>query len=508
MKPQAVIALINHIENALPVSSWRAHGVQLWPIVRGRLSFAAFDENLGAGWQRGGLRARLWRRARTLLSGLGSIVRDVFQGGSPAAPADVLVITDAVSTTRMNGRLYDVLGDPLRELATAAGCSVNTWYVTYARAEPRYTVGSLVQWRLDLSQVLRLFKPGRRDSRVSMPAYDAFLEEVRNAGLPDAAVSSVRMAGLARRVESMSLTMENWMKRSLPRIAFVNCYYSLEGFAAVLACKRLGILCVDVQHGVQGPLHVAYGAWSGVPAEGYELLPDRFWCWSESEMQTIEAWAGKPAARHAPIAGGNPWLDMWLDGQAPMVAAADRQLHALVRQDRPAVLVTLQWGMTDDVFLSPLMDLMEASLGRWTWILRLHPVMRAQAPRIRTLLASRRLSDVLVDDSSQFALPALLRRADVHLTHNSSTVLEAAAMGVASVVTSSDGAALFPQVAAGGDLRVVDSLAPGVLLPALSTMAERRRPPEHATAHTGATAMRALLAQASRATSARAGVPA
>ena len=497
MTPEALVSVINRIEDTLPVSEWRVHRVQLWPIVRGRITFSAFDQDVGDSRRRSGAAAGFWRRLRAVMYSLRPIARGIAAGSSPRVPADVVIVTDGIITARMDGQAFDVMGDPLRALAVSVGCTVATWYVSYACPEPRLTLGTLIQWRLDAAQFVRmLWRSNRPDGSASLTQYDAFRARLREAGLPDTAVSAERMARLALRVEAMAERLAVWLRASAARVVFVNCYYSLEGAALVLACKRCRVLCVDVQHGVQGRLNTAYGAWSAVPESGYELLPDRFWCWSQAEVEAIESWTSGRTARHSAVVGGNPWLDMWRDDQSPLVAAAERSLGSRVRADQRTVLVTLQWGMTDEIFLAPLIALMAAAGNTWVWMVRLHPVMVDQAGRIRALLHVSGLCDVLVDDSNQFALPALLRRADVHLTHSSSAALEAAAMGVGSVVTSPNGVDFFPQLAAAGVLCTVPSLASHIALPALEAMALRRSKPDTGAASLGAKTMATLLSLA------------
>lgn len=498
MKYEQVFELVSQLERTLPVGDWRLHGVQVWPLVRGRLAFSAFDAAVGDGSVPQGAARRIAGRLVRMARASGALAGDVLRGARPGVAADVLIATDGISTVRAEGCVFDTLGDPLRELAQRVGrARVATWYLTYACPRPRRTRGTLLQWRLDATQAAGLLARRAPQPQEALAGYADFLAQVRAAGLPDAAVAQATMARLARRVALMSRRMEAWLRRARPRLVLINCYYSPEGAALVSACRRLGILCADVQHGVQGAQHIAYGRWSHVPPGGWELLPDRFWCWSDAEVEAIEAWASRAAGRpHAAIAGGNPWLAMWQDGRWPLVEQSDRAMRELAPPGTRAAVVTLQWGMADEVFLRPVLALAAQAGAGWSWILRLHPVMRADAPRIEALVQSLGLRGVSVDDSTRFALPGLLRRADVHLTHNSSAVLEAAAMGVASVVGAADAGSVYPHLERTGDVRVVPGLQGAQALAALAEMADRRRDPDASASGSCERAMSTLLAQA------------
>jgi hypothetical protein len=504
MKHEAM-SLVNDVERIMPVARWRMHGVQLWPIIRCRLIWAAFDDSVGQGWARGGALRRIVRRAGAAFRSTGCALSDLARGPALRSPTDAVIVTDGVATTQIGTSAYDVVADPLTELIADAGATVQTWYTTYACPAQRRTEGVLLQWRLDAAQ-LGMAKIRDRDGQpAALNGYEEFLSMVRAAGLPQQAVALGEMSRLAARIAVMAECFGKWLSATTPRLVFVNCYYSLEGAALMLACMRRGIVSIDVQHGVQGEQHVAYGRWINVPSSGYELLPEHFWCWSELEVRAIRSWAEGRTNRHSAFVGGNPWMEMWQDERSPFVAAADEAVRAVLHPERRTILVTLQWGMTDQTFLTPLLELIATAGKSWTWWLRLHPVMRTRRRQIKAMLHARGLRDVLLDEPSDFALPALLKHSDVHLTYSSSTVLEAAALGVASVVISPASAAYFPDLVRDGLVLELDSLKAEVVMPALATMSLRKRTTRVGGLVQGRTAIRRLLAGAQPQTATAAG---
>lgn len=487
------MVLVNEVERDFPVARWRIHGVQLWPIIRSRLSWADFDEAVGAGWARGGSLRRIVRRARAALGSTGCMFSDLTRRPVLRSPTDAVIVTDGVATTTIGPFAYDVMADPLAGLIVEAGATVQTWYTTYACSAQRRTAGVLLQWRLDAAQLGIVTYRDRDGQSAALEGYGDFLRIVQAARLPPQAVAREQMARLAARVSVMAKCFDRWLQATSPRLVFVNCYYSLEGAALVLACRRRGIVSVDVQHGVQGERHVAYGRWANVPSAGYELLPERFWCWSEREVRAIRSWAEGRTNRHSAFVGGNPWMQMWQEEQQPFVAAADKAVRALLHPERRTILVTLQWGMTDRTFLAPLLELIAAADKSWTWWLRLHPVMRSRRGHIKAMLDARGLQDALLDEPSDLALPALLKYADVHLTYSSSTVLDAAAMGVPSVVTSSAAIGSFADLIRDGLVLELASLKAEVAVPALAMMSLRKRTIRSGERGQGLTAVRRLL---------------
>jgi hypothetical protein len=237
-----------------------------------------------------------------------------------------------------------------------------------------------------------------------------------------------------------------------PKLVFLVSYYGIEGYSLVKACKELRIPTVDLQHGVQGPLHPAYGRFTGIPSSGYELLPNYFWIWSSQEAGVITAWNSGCEEHHKAIVGGNPWLDRWLDGDSEAVRRHDARVREL--QERTTakrhVLVTLQTGLSLDDFLEPLIRLAHLAGPDWRWWIRLHPGMQGYGAAVVRKLNDRKMVNFDVENASSLPLYALLRQMDLHVTYSSSVVLEAAHFGVPSVVCSEVAKELFAEQIASG----------------------------------------------------------
>src|SRR5262249_31727054 len=279
-------------------------------------------------------------------------------------------------TVSMNGRRIEVMADPLADLVRAGGCEPLIWLTTYASAIPRSQSSARVQLWFGLLQAKGVLGAGAR--RGGGPAGEpGFLGGASVLGLPSSAVSPRWLTSAACRVAALRAGIERKLERIRPHLVAVNCYYSLQNMALVAACRRLGIPSVDLQHGVQGAFHIAYGPWMQVPSQGWDLLPDRFWCWSEPEVNSIRSWAARAGGHHVPLVGGNPWLDSWRAGDSPLVREMDSRVARLCAQrpGRKRVLVTLQWGMNDQAYLLPLREAIRYGDPDLDWWIRLHPLM-------------------------------------------------------------------------------------------------------------------------------------
>jgi len=90
------------------------------------------------------------------------------------------------------------------------------------------------------------------------------------------------------------------------------------------------------------------------------------------------------------------------------------------------------------------------------------------------LAESTRDRAVDIDECTDLPLHALLSHTDVHLTHSSSTVIEAAQFGVRSVVTSAYGAELFTPAIDAGMANVALDDNPRLLVDRLVALARER----------------------------------
>ena len=76
--------------------------------------------------------------------------------------------------------------------------------------------------------------------------------------------------------------------------------------------------------------------------------------------------------------------------------------------------------------------------------------MMSEREKIRQLLKQCQSANIELDLATDLPLLALLRHADVHITHCSSTVIEAESFGVPSVITHIIGTEGFPEQIASG----------------------------------------------------------
>jgi hypothetical protein len=478
---------IASVEARYRVTEWEIDGIRFWPLARIRWFFALWESAYCAGPQPGG-RSRLrsaieqvGRMASGAIRCACASAMDASRNDRITGPRDVAFLSDGFSFAKIGGRWVERFCDPLIGRLQARRISSVLLTPSHRYLRPRATPSVFIQPRIDLANLRGALRSRAVLARIHAPDYAPVRSMLASRGVDHPALSLNKIASDLARLRAVAHTCGRLLDRLRPRLALIVSYYSLEGMAFVLACRERGIRVVDLQHGVQGELHPAYGRLPQPSRDGHVLLPHAFWVWSEEEAKAVRAWAGESGA-HEVVVGGNSWLEDWLGEGSATIADTDRCVAAMRREamGRRIVLVTLQYGLDEAEQLQPLRELIRAAGDGWAWWVRLHPIMLAQRGRVRGLLLEGD-GAVRVDEPTDLPLYGLLRHVDAHLTHSSSTVLEAIRFGVRSVVTSRYGVELFPgSFASGAALAALGGAAS--VRDALAAQAERRGAREAASA--------------------------
>lgn len=114
---------------------------------------------------------------------------------------------------------------------------------------------------------------------------------------------------------------------------------------------------------------------------------------------------------------------------------------------KPKILVTLSWDVSNEKSIGATLKVMNETQNRFEWLIRLHPSMLSEKQVVLNMLAAHNISRYELEVTSELPLYAVLSHSDLHITHSSSTVIEASYFGVKSIITSEYGwTALSEQV--------------------------------------------------------------
>lgn len=210
----------------------------------------------------------------------------------------------------------------------------------------------------------------------------------------------------------------------------------------------LGVSVFELQHGVMTETIPSYNGQNALK-EPSRNLPSGFLCWDQDSAEVVRTWAHEKGVQVAVV--GNPWLARFAtpkDKDSLVTEFNDEQERK--GQSFPLrILITLQWSMSsffpeyfaEDEFLrKEVLDLMAQTQDTVFWYVRMHPVQmnnESLKKNIENRLAG--CKNVNIVWSTRVPLPVVLTRSQGHLTWDSSTVIEASALGIKSYVLNPGG---------------------------------------------------------------------
>jgi len=449
--------LINDIEAKFPVDKWTINGIHIWPVIRIRL-FMNLAKLYVLESPDYVTTPTFTNRIIKILETLKGLSKFIFayladyKKNKRPKKADIVFLSDGISFTKVNNDWYDRFCDPLidyfknKNLSCLLITPLHTYFI------PRYRSSIFVQPYLDYIKIKSRFIlkiTHSWDEKLSN--FFDFLNYLESKNLN---IQNINLRLIRKEIIVIRLFTDFFKKlleKSKPSLGFVVSYYGTGGYAFNLACREFGIHSIDIQHGVQGDLHLAYGSWCRVPKTGYELLPSFFWCWSDFEADAIRKWSGKVSKWHKPIVGGNPWLNQWLYGNSEFVKQYDQIILKLKKSYKGYKhIIFTQGGSIRSKYFENMLNVIKNSPDLWFWWIRIHPCELKIKPEVKRLLQDNKILNCNVDYATDLPLYALLRHMDIHVTAFSTTVIEAEIFSIPSVITHPEGVRYFPNQMSSG----------------------------------------------------------
>lgn len=213
-----------------------------------------------------------------------------------------------------------------------------------------------------------------------------------------------------------------------------------------LACHQKSVAIYDLQHGIisdtpDNPYYFSGYRYAYDP----QFLPSGFLCWDEDSKNILhEMRQFHSASKHVT---GNPWFGRFADNHAEdRLVQMQRALLPKESDDKPIILVTLQYGLTnfahdyvkDGVMADALNEAIKKTTKRYNWFLRLHPSQMVGVEKAKISAYLRQhfgsYESVSWRLPSTLPMPLLMATCQLHITHFSSAVIEASNFGMPSAL--------------------------------------------------------------------------
>lgn len=471
--------LVQAIEAKFEVERWRSGDVDLWPPARADLFLDMFRMS---GGDTAPARPPFIRRAA---HGLVTPFADAWKRRSDLAHwrpwparADAIFLGDGVSLDKISGAWRDRHGEPV--MAALARLGRTTFLMQPGAldrlpwARPTFAANTIAA-RGALSAALA------RGTPADLPDHTSVLEFLASRTVQATSFARAALAKRGRTIAATASAFQRVLRTVRPHLAFVVTYYAGLGHAFALACRREGIMCIDLQHCPHEGEHRAY-RWHAVPAEGYSTLPAVFWTWNADDVARVAASAGG-SPWHKAVHGGHSQLAPYLEEpEAAMRPWRQRfEGYAVFERD---ILVALQPIGGRRTVWEALARQIAAAPPSWRWWIRRHPAASAVQDIEHQGLLALTQPNVVIEAASELPLPALLARMSAIVSLASGAAAEAAVFGVPALFLDSEAFDTFPGLLARGEAQVVDVaelISRIAALPARPECAAPAPPPDLAT---------------------------
>ena len=460
---QEFVNLLNLIEKQINPSTCRAMGLNFWPILRFQINNIRKNGKLSSKRALPAVKSPksrrtsdFWRKTRMLFSGtndgmewldnaLAAFSHEIFD---EIPESDVLYLNRSTQYRRIGNTILQPITDGLRWTVDEKQSQLSL-----TKRDPRADGEEFLVPTGILPDIKRT-----RPFNLVNPKTDIDFR-IRNKILTKIREVNACLIQMAPGLQLDEFTAINRLERNAfdivyytallqkirPRTVFLSSYTGAHYVCA--SARHLGITVVDVQHGGMYPDHPLAANWHCPPKNGYELLPDVFWCWSEENAH----WVSSTIAHyHRAIAGGNPKAVVEEALQNPALAP---DLPPKSADSKTRVLVALQYGKND---LIPwhVKEAYDATKGQVEWFFRLHPAGRdrlTEATQVLGIDASKILG------FSDCTVRQAMAPMDVLITDASTIVYESLDLGLKTAVWSNVGANYFHQLVKEQKLGVVKS---------------------------------------------------
>lgn len=440
------------IERDYHVNEWKVNDVHLWPIIRIRLLFELVKKKARTSDFESDLRKseikrvnpivfkvqRLKQFISTFLKKNRNLYNHKKWLKSLKSVQNVYVGHDSFRVNykgkRFN-RFFDVL----------IGESNNYLFIDHDKksVEGKYRSDHLLVFQKEFQNFKRIYKSKKYN--FSWEGYDLFLknlEEQYNVSFlfqQEKIEEDLKINFLPK-----MLFFKDIFQKITPENVAVLCYYNETVMAIIAAANQLGVKTIDMQHGPQTDIHLAYSDWSKIPRGGYNVLPREFWCWDKNSEKTLDNWMNKCQIYSSKVIG-NPWVNYW-------------KRKANNYQYKGFILYSLQPNPVtmEELFPEELISFIHSY--SYKWFLRLHPRQLHEQKKIENYLAFKKVLHLVnIENATKDHLPQLLVNSLLHVTNFSGTTIEASLLDKKTVLISMLGVQSFPELIQQGKAIYLDT---------------------------------------------------
>lgn len=422
MTTKEAVEILNNVGQKYPVDKWTVDDITIWPIVKIELFVKWFYKYypkefiLEAHNQKNNVAKKIIKWARSLAK----LCKLLLQ-----AKKKVAVLFSGANSHRVDfqdafiNRYFQPLIEYINEEEGRQTLMIDHLPRALSKNyQPQTNLVFLDEYRSAARMITQFTS---RRLKYNLPGYEELLNEVSERFNIELNKTQYKKSieQTVREIQANAFVYDIFMKKYSPDLVMGLCYYNISIYGMNYAAHKRGIPSIDMQHGGQGELHAAYAGFEKIPLKGYNIMPKVFWCWDEASAETIRSWTDKQNFHQVKV-GGNPWLRY-----------CDQFKETYPFPGKRIILYTMQFNELEDYIIEAIQKTPED----YSWWLRLHPGRLNGLPRLVEILKNNGILDkVEFDKAINYPLPVILSKAHVHLSKYSGSVIEAAQMGVKTIL--------------------------------------------------------------------------
>ena len=420
-----IVEYILKLENNFPINTWTYNGIHLWPNLKIRLFLELIHlvESSNDKVQGAISENRITISDSKGKSGVVDKVKSVIAfilWKKKLKEKEFLFVGSDAHRVNYNGMRFNRFFDPL--IADYALESRNYLLEYGNKIESNITnkpniffLKDVFHSYLSYQSVKKKISKSEEDV-FAMDSYDEFISELKKNSFLEKFANKYSKVNIQK---IYSIAWNNYyqfyklmLEKIKPSKIFILCYYDFTVMPLVAAANKLGISTVEMQHGPQSEMHLAYGNWQNIPKMGYDVMPRTYWCWDEQSKKNVDGWTSKNSLYKSYV-GGNPWIDFWKNKKETY-------------KKNQFILYSLQPNPLSIEQLFPPAVVQFIKTNSFVWFLRLHPRQFDQKNDIEAFLKLNYIYGLVnIDDATNDPLPLLLSNCLLHITHFSGSAIEA-----------------------------------------------------------------------------------
>lgn len=437
MNREEIKNFIINIEQNYDVNKWTANDLKLWPVIRIWLFFYLFNKHeekiTGSIKVKRENNQRVYIKFKILVKNILQIPLYCYWFFKLPKKLNVFVANSNHRVNYLNksyNRFFDFMIDN-------EGIKDSSVFFDYDNQsiDKKYNNEILIDFYKMQSVFIYFSRFFKKRINFEWKEYEQFIVHLKNNDCNELVDTLLNQHKIEKWYISNFIHKVHFFKKVFQKIkpskVYFLCFYSSEPLSMLVAANYLNIETIDFQHGPQTDLHMCYANWTNIPRNGYEFLPNTFYCWDENSANVIKQWSDKYKNYKTKVYG-NPWVEYW-------------KTKTATNNKAKYVLYSLQTFTIEKHFPKVILNAIKEL--PYIWYIRLHPrQIELKNNLIRFLKENEVFSKVNIDDATEMALPQVLISSIINITHYSGVAIEANMLNKKTIFISEIAVKSFPEL--------------------------------------------------------------